>query len=53
MIDEIDHDVKIVPRGAYVKSPTGQVSCNRSFEGLGSSRSFVSSETARKNVQNV
>ena len=40
MIDEIDHDVKIVPRGAYVKSPTGQVSCNRSFEGLDISRSF-------------
>ncbi len=33
VIDEIDHDVKIAPRGAYVKTPTGQVYRNRSFEG--------------------
>ena len=50
MIDEIDHDVKIVPRGAYVKSPTGQVSCNRSFEGLEISRSYEPSESERARV---
>lgn len=33
VIAEIDEDVKIVPRGAFVKSPTGQVVANRSFEG--------------------
>lgn len=34
VIADIDSDVRIVPRGAYVKSPTGQVYKNRSFEGL-------------------
>ena len=33
VIDDIDHDVRIVPRAAYVKTPTGQVYNNRSFEG--------------------
>merc|ERR1711976_351263 len=34
VIHEIDHDVRVVPRGAFVKSPTGQIYRNRSFEGL-------------------
>ena len=34
VISEIDRDVCIVPRGAYVKSPNQQVHENRSFEGL-------------------
>jgi len=34
VIAEIDSDVRIVPRGSYVRSPTGQVYKNRSFEGL-------------------
>jgi len=33
-IADIDHDVAILPRGAYVKQPTTQVYENRSFEGL-------------------
>lgn len=33
VIADIDVDVRIVPRGAYVKTPTGQVYRNRSFEG--------------------
>ena len=33
VISDIDHDVRIVPRGAYIKSPTSQVYDNRSFEG--------------------
>jgi radial spoke head protein 9 len=39
VIAEIDDDVCIVPRGAYMKSPTGQVMTNRSFEGLSVSES--------------
>lgn len=34
VIADIDQDVRIVPRSAYVKTPTGQVYKNRSFEGL-------------------
>lgn len=34
VIAEIDEDVAIVPRGAFIKTPTGQVKPNRSFEGL-------------------
>jgi len=34
VIAEIDQDVRIVPRGAFVQSPTGQVYKNRSFDGL-------------------
>jgi len=34
VIYDIDSDVRIVPRGAYVRSPTGLVYKNRSFEGL-------------------
>ncbi len=34
VIAEIDRDVTIVPRGAYIKTPTNQVYQNRSFEGL-------------------
>jgi radial spoke head protein 9 len=34
VIVNIDQDVRIVPRGAFAKSPTGQVYRNRSFEGL-------------------
>ncbi|KAG8123437.1 hypothetical protein E2320_018825, partial [Naja naja] len=33
-IHQIDQEVGIVPRGAYVKSPLGPVHVNRSFEGL-------------------
>ena len=33
VLAEIDHDVRIVPRGSYVRTPTGQVYENRSFEG--------------------
>ena len=33
VIADIDADVRIVPRGSYVKTPTGQVYQNRSFEG--------------------
>lgn len=34
VIADIEEDVRIVPRGAFVKKPTGQVVPNRSFEGL-------------------
>jgi radial spoke head protein 9 len=34
VIADIDNDVMIVPRGAYVRSPNGNVYENRSFEGL-------------------
>lgn len=34
VIAEIDEDVRIVPRAAFIKTPTGQVTPNRSFEGL-------------------
>merc|ERR1712179_32595 len=34
IVADIDEDVRIVPRGAFVKSPTGEVISNRSFEGL-------------------
>lgn len=34
VIAEIDSESRIVPRGAFVKSPTGQIYENRSFEGL-------------------
>ena len=34
VIDEIDRDVHIVPRGSYVKTATGKIVTNRSFEGL-------------------
>ena len=33
VIAEIDHDVKVVPRGSFVKTATGQVNSNRSFKG--------------------
>ena len=33
VISEINDDVRIVPRGAFMKTPTGQVVTNRSFEG--------------------
>lgn len=29
----IDQEVSVVPRGAYIKSPHGTVQKNRSFEG--------------------
>lgn len=32
-ISKIDENVCIVPRGAYIKVPTGQTVRNRSFEG--------------------
>jgi len=34
VVAEIDHDVMVVPRGAYVKAPTGDVNPSRHFEGL-------------------
>ena len=34
VIDEIDREVHIVPRGAYVKTATSKIVTNRSFEGL-------------------
>jgi len=34
VVAEIDEEVRIVPRQAYIKTPTGEVVCNRSFEGL-------------------
>lgn len=34
VIAEIDEDVCMVPRGAFIKTPTGIVKPNRSFEGL-------------------
>ncbi|XP_048738081.1 radial spoke head protein 9 homolog isoform X1 [Ostrea edulis] len=34
VIAEIDEDVKIVPRAAFIKTPEGKVIANRSFEGL-------------------
>lgn len=33
VIADIDEDVKIVPRAAFVQTPTGEVIANRSFEG--------------------
>ena len=36
VVADIDEDVKIVPRGAFVKTPTGLVVPNRSFEGISS-----------------
>ena len=33
IIAEIDEDVRIVPRGAFVQVPTAEVVKNRSFEG--------------------
>lgn len=34
IISDIDQDVNIVPRAAFVRTPTGEVFQNRSFEGL-------------------
>jgi len=34
VIADIDHDIKIVPRGAYVQSPNGKIYENRSFGGI-------------------
>ena len=34
VVADIDEDVRIVPRSAYVKTPTGPVYKNRSFEGV-------------------
>jgi len=39
VIAEIDEDVRIVPRGAFIRTPTGSVTTNRSFEGLSVSES--------------
>ena len=33
VIAKIDEDVRIVPRGAFIIIPSGQVVSNRSFEG--------------------
>jgi radial spoke head protein 9 len=34
VITDIDREVRIIPRGAFVRLPTGQVSQNKSFDGL-------------------
>ncbi|NP_001171789.1 radial spoke head 9 homolog-like [Saccoglossus kowalevskii] len=34
VISQVDEDVAIVPRGAYIKAPSGTVIRNRSFQGL-------------------
>lgn len=34
VIAEIDNDARIVPRAAFIKTPTGDVFVNRSFQGL-------------------
>lgn len=34
VVAEIDDDVRIVPRGAFVQVPTAEVVKNRSFEGI-------------------
>ncbi|KAL8588384.1 hypothetical protein ACOMHN_028691 [Nucella lapillus] len=34
VISEITQDVLIVPRGAFIKTPTGEICPNRNFEGL-------------------
>jgi len=34
IIQDIDHDVKIVPRSAFAQSPNGQIYENRSFNGI-------------------
>lgn len=39
VIAEIDEDVKIVPRSAFIKTPDGKINANRSFEGLSVSES--------------
>jgi len=39
VVAEIDQDVSLVPRGAFIRTPTGQVVKNRSFEGLSISES--------------
>ena len=38
VVDAIDADASIVPRGAYVADPSGAVSVNPSFEGLDAAR---------------
>lgn len=34
IVERIDFEVVIVPRGAYMRLPSGQVVRNKSFEGL-------------------
>ena len=41
VISEIDQNVRIVPRGAFVMTPTGEVYPNRSFEGTCSKCSLL------------
>ncbi|PWA27889.1 hypothetical protein CCH79_00000071 [Gambusia affinis] len=36
-IQQIDEDVSVVPRGAFIRTPLGPVHVNRSFEGLSES----------------
>eukprot|EP00112_Aurelia_sp_Birch-Aquarium-sp1_P022412 Seg6308.2 transcript_id=Seg6308.2/GoldUCD/mRNA.D3Y31 product="Radial spoke head protein 9-like" protein_id=Seg6308.2/GoldUCD/D3Y31 len=49
IISAIDSEVAIVPRGAYIRAPTGEVLHNRMFEGLsaggGSAVVFIFSTT--------
>lgn len=34
VVSTIDEEVAVVPRGAYVKGPLGDVTVNKSFKGL-------------------
>lgn len=34
VVADIDHEVRIVPRGAFIRTPTGKVVPNRSYSGL-------------------
>lgn len=33
VVADIDHEVRIVPRGAFIRTPTGKVVPNRSYSG--------------------
>lgn len=33
VVSKIDNEARIVPRGAYIKTPLGKVVTNRSWEG--------------------
>lgn len=34
VVASIDHEVAVVPHGAYIKTPLGGIRKNRSFEGM-------------------
>lgn len=33
VVETIDNEVRVVPRGAFIKTPLGETHTNRSFEG--------------------